>query len=49
MMVEHAFQFVDTVVFLIDKQNVRSRRAIEKLDATEAGTRRGMVLYELRK
>jgi len=49
MMVEHAFQFVDTVVFLIDKQNVRSRRAIEKLYATEAGTRRGMVLYELRK
>lgn len=33
LMLEHAFRFVDTVVFLIHPQNVRSRRAIEKLGA----------------
>jgi N-acetyltransferase len=49
IMLEHAFQSVDTVVFLVGEHNVRSRRAVEKLGAIEAGTRRGMVLYELRR
>jgi RimJ/RimL family protein N-acetyltransferase len=49
LMLEHAFQSVGTVVFLVGEHNVRSRRAVEKLGAVEAGTRRGMVLYELRK
>jgi N-acetyltransferase len=49
IMLEHAFQSVDAVVFLVGEHNVRSRRAVEKLGAVEAGTRRGMVLYELRK
>jgi RimJ/RimL family protein N-acetyltransferase len=31
LMLEHAFRFVDTVIFLIHPQNLRSRRAIEKL------------------
>jgi len=35
------------VVFLVDAQNLRSRRAVEKLGATECGERRGMVLYAL--
>jgi RimJ/RimL family protein N-acetyltransferase len=49
LMLEHAFQSVGTVVFLVGEHNARSRRAVEKLGAVEAGTRRGLVLYELRK
>lgn len=45
VMLEHAFRFVDQVVFLVHEQNLRSRRALEKLGALERGTRRGMVLY----
>jgi RimJ/RimL family protein N-acetyltransferase len=47
LMLEHAFQSVDTVVFLVDAHNVRSRRAVEKLGATQSGARRGMVLYAI--
>jgi RimJ/RimL family protein N-acetyltransferase len=45
VMFEHAFQSVETVVFLIDARNLRSRRAVEKLGAIECGARRGMLLY----
>ncbi|HEV8462807.1 MAG TPA: GNAT family N-acetyltransferase, partial [Gaiellaceae bacterium] len=45
LMLEHAFQSVETVVFLVDANNRRSRRAVEKLGATESGEHRGMVLY----
>ena len=31
LMLEHAFRFVDTVVFLIGESNMRSRRAVEKI------------------
>jgi RimJ/RimL family protein N-acetyltransferase len=31
LMLEHAFKFVDTVVFWIGAENIRSRRATEKL------------------
>jgi RimJ/RimL family protein N-acetyltransferase len=48
VMLEHAFRSLEKVVFLVGEQNYRSRRAVEKLGATEAGTRRGLVLYELR-
>ena len=47
-MLEHAFATVATVVFLVGESNLRSRRAVEKLGAVEAGRRRGLVLYELR-
>jgi RimJ/RimL family protein N-acetyltransferase len=49
VMLEHAFQSVETVVFLVDAQNQRSRRAVEKLGAIECGERRGMVLYAARR
>lgn len=49
IMLEHAFQSVRTVVFLVDEDNLRSRRAVEKLGAIENGTRRSMVLYALSK
>jgi RimJ/RimL family protein N-acetyltransferase len=48
LMLEHAFRFVEIVVFLVDPDNLRSRRAVEKLGAVEVGTRRGDVLYALR-
>jgi N-acetyltransferase len=49
IMFEHAFQAVETVVFLIGARNLRSRRAVEKLGAIECGARRGMVLYVVRR
>ena len=39
LMLGHAFQFVDNVVFLIGPENTRSRRAVEKIGAMEVGTR----------
>ena len=38
LMLEHAFQSVDTVVFRIHSENVRSQRAVEKLGAARVGT-----------
>ena len=57
LMLGHAFQFVDSVVFLVGEQNFRSRRAVEKLGAVITGRRtktdaRGNVVenvvYQLR-
>jgi RimJ/RimL family protein N-acetyltransferase len=45
VMLGHAFQSVETVVFLVSARNLRSRRAVEKLGAIESGERRGMMLY----
>ncbi len=39
-MVEHAFRFVQRVVFLIGPENLRSQRAVLKLGAVLAGLRR---------
>jgi RimJ/RimL family protein N-acetyltransferase len=39
LMLEHAFRFVDRVVFLVDPANYRSQRAIEKLGAVRTGMR----------
>lgn len=39
LLLEHAFKFVDRVVFLIGPNNIRSQRAIEKIGAVRAGTR----------
>ena len=54
LMVEHAFRFVGRVVFLVDPENRRSQRALEKIGAVRAGTRpdasgRPSVLFELRR
>lgn len=40
LMVEHAFRFVQRVVFLIGPENFRSQRAVLKLGAVRAGLRR---------
>ena len=37
LMLEHAFQFVDRVVFLVGPENFRSRRAVEKIGGLERG------------
>jgi RimJ/RimL family protein N-acetyltransferase/catechol 2,3-dioxygenase-like lactoylglutathione lyase family enzyme len=38
LMLDHAFRFVDSVVFVIGPKNVRSQRAIEKIGGVLAGT-----------
>ena len=53
LMLDHAFRFVDRVVFLIGPQNHRSQRAVEKIGAVRAGSRRDAsggesLLVELR-
>jgi RimJ/RimL family protein N-acetyltransferase len=54
LMLAHAFRYVRRVVFLVDPQNVRSQRAVEKIGAVRAGSRpdgagRGSFLYEIRR
>ena len=39
LMLEHAFQFVDRVVFVVGPDNIRSQRALEKIGAERMGTR----------
>jgi N-acetyltransferase len=38
LMLEHAFKFVNNVVFVIGKQNFRSQKAVEKLGAVRVGS-----------
>jgi RimJ/RimL family protein N-acetyltransferase len=40
LMLEHAFRFVSTVVFLVGVHNYRSQRSVEKLGAVRVGSRR---------
>jgi len=40
LMLRHAFRFVKNVVFLIGPRNLRSQRAVEKIGALRAGSRR---------
>ena len=52
LLLRHAFQFVERVVFLVGPDNRRSRRAVEKIGGVLAGTRtdksgRVSVVYEI--
>jgi RimJ/RimL family protein N-acetyltransferase len=52
LMLQHAFRFVDRVVFLVGPQNLRSQRAVEKIGAVRAGSRpdpvgRDSYLYQI--
>jgi N-acetyltransferase len=38
LLLNHAFNFVDTVVFFVGEENVRSQKAMEKLGAVKLGT-----------
>jgi RimJ/RimL family protein N-acetyltransferase len=57
LMVDHAFSFVDTVVFWVDESNLRSRRAMEKvggvlrdgIQVRDGAGDRPYVIYEIRK
>ena len=48
-MLDHAFGFVDRVIFVIGKQNLRSRRAVERIGGvlltSHAGGRPERVVY----
>ncbi|MGH7524369.1 MAG: GNAT family N-acetyltransferase [Gemmatimonadales bacterium] len=46
LMLAHAFRFVNQVVFLIGRNNIRSQRAIEKIGAVPAGSRRNAMGVE---
>jgi RimJ/RimL family protein N-acetyltransferase len=39
LMLQHAFRFVERVVFLVGPQNVRSQRSVEKIGAVRVGSR----------
>lgn len=39
LMLQHAFKFVDNVIFLVGLQNVRSQKALEKIGAVRVGSR----------
>ena len=52
LMLRHAFQFVESVVFLIGPENWRSRRAMEKMGGVLIGSRpngvrRESVVYQI--
>jgi RimJ/RimL family protein N-acetyltransferase len=58
LMLDHAFKFVDSVIFLIGSTNVRSRKAVERIGAvlTERREQRTLatgvvehVIYQIRK
>ena len=53
LMIDHAFRFVNCVVFLVAPENYRSQRAVEKIGGARAGSRTNAtgaesVLFELR-
>jgi RimJ/RimL family protein N-acetyltransferase len=39
LMLEHAFRFVNNVIFVIGTQNFRSQRAVEKIGAVRVGSK----------
>ena len=39
LMLTHAFKFVDNVIFLVDSNNLRSQRAVEKIGGVRIGTK----------
>jgi RimJ/RimL family protein N-acetyltransferase len=52
LMLLHAFRFVNSVVFLIGPQNLRSQRAIEKIGGVRVGSRsdgsgRDSLVYQI--
>jgi N-acetyltransferase len=52
LMLRHAFRFVDSVIFLVGPQNVRSQRAMEKIGGVRAGSRpdgsgQASLVYEI--
>jgi RimJ/RimL family protein N-acetyltransferase len=48
LMLRHAFQFVDNVIFVIGPNNLRSQKAVEKIGGVRAGLRGENVVYRIR-
>ena len=40
LLLNHAFRFVESVVFIVGEHNIRSQKAMEKIDAIKVGTTR---------
>lgn len=49
LMLEYAFDFVEKVVFEIGEQNMRSRKAVEKIGGKFAESKNNSVIYDIRK
>ncbi len=49
LMIDYAFKYVDTIVFHVGSNNMRSRKAVEKLGAILLSEIDGTVTYELAK
>jgi RimJ/RimL family protein N-acetyltransferase len=52
LMLQHAYRFVDRVIFLVGTENTRSQRAVEKIGGVRVGSRpdaggRDSYIYEL--
>ena len=52
LMLQHAFKFVDRVLFVIGPQNLRSRQAVQKIGGVQAASRfdaggKESVVYEI--
>ncbi len=39
LMLQHAFRFVDSVIFVVHPDNMRSQRAVEKIGGVRVGSR----------
>jgi len=54
LMLEHAFRFVDRVIFMVGAKNVRSQKAMEKIGGIRAGSKsdgsgRESFIYEIKR
>jgi len=49
LMLRHAFRFVDSVVFLVSSENIRSQRAVEKIGGVlePEPDARGLFVYRI--
>lgn len=52
LMLRHAFRFVNSVIFLVGPENLRSQKAVEKIGAVRVGSRpdasgRDSLLYQI--
>jgi RimJ/RimL family protein N-acetyltransferase len=52
LMLAHAFKFVESVIFVVGNENIRSQRAVEKIGARRVGTgkdanRRNSFIYRI--
>jgi RimJ/RimL family protein N-acetyltransferase len=50
LMLQHAFRFVDAVVFFVSLENIRSQRALERIGAVRqpGRDRQGRLVYRIR-